>query len=176
LIAHWDGNLEAAHAATNRALALARMREERWREIECLIWLVKIDLERQQPNAVAALCEDTLRVAARIGDSQAPAAEALAALADCRRLGRAAVPKLEKALACLRGFDDKATLAYALNQYASVELDQGRCQAAQTLAEEALAAATAARRITEVVVANAILLQAFVAEGDYTAAMSRWRG
>ena len=41
LIARWDGNLEAAHAAMSRALTLARMREEHWREIECLVWLAR---------------------------------------------------------------------------------------------------------------------------------------
>jgi DNA-binding SARP family transcriptional activator len=171
LIARWDGDLEAAHAAMSRALALARMREERWREIECLVWLAKIDLERHRPDAVTAWCEDMIGVAARIGDPQAPMAEVLAALADHRKRGRAAVPDLEKALACLRAFDDKAALAYALNQYASVELEQGNCEAAQKLAEEALTAATAARRTTEVVVANTILLRASTTKGDRSAAM-----
>ena len=90
----------------SRALALARMREERWREIECLVWLAKIDLERHRPDAVTAWCEDMIGVAARIGDPQAPMAEVLAALADYPKRGRAAVPDLEKALACLRAFDD----------------------------------------------------------------------
>jgi tetratricopeptide (TPR) repeat protein len=171
LIARWDGDLEAAHAATHRALELARVREERWCEIECLLWLAKIDLEQEHADAVLAWCEDVRGVAERIGDPHAPAAETLAALAGRRGRGGAAVPDLEHALDRLRAFDDKATLAYALNHYASVELEQGRADAARTLAEEALAAASAVRRTTDVVVANAVMLQAYVAKRDYSAAM-----
>ncbi len=46
--ARWAGDLERAHARMRRAVELAGLREERWREIECLIGLVMIEMERRR--------------------------------------------------------------------------------------------------------------------------------
>jgi len=52
----WQGDLDRAHALISRATVLARQREERWREVECLIWLATINLERRDLSSVERLC------------------------------------------------------------------------------------------------------------------------
>ncbi len=54
--ARWTGDLVRAHALMSRAVELARLREERWQEVECLIWLTMIDLERQELPSVEQYC------------------------------------------------------------------------------------------------------------------------
>jgi hypothetical protein len=170
LIARWDGDLDGSLVAISRALALARIREDRWREMECLVWLAKIDLERNRFEDVIACCRDMMQVAERIGDTQAPVAGALRALACYRRTNGGAILELDDALVHLRTFDDKANLAYLLNEYAAAVLKRQDHNRAEVLADEALAAAQAVHRMTEVAVASAILLQAAAANGDDEAA------
>jgi hypothetical protein len=71
------------------------------------------------------------------------------------------------ALQALRERDDKAHLGYALNQAAALALEQGRAVSAEAWAAEALAAAKAVRRPTEVAVATALLAMARRAVGPF---------
>ena len=84
LVARWEGDLDRAYVHTNRAVTLARMRENRWREIECILWLAKIDLERRHYSGVIAHCDAFMRLADRIGGAPAPIAKALRFLAQQR--------------------------------------------------------------------------------------------
>jgi tetratricopeptide (TPR) repeat protein len=166
LTARWDGDLDAAHAMTSRAIELARLREDRWRELECLVWLAKIDLERGRLEDVGVDCECITDVIRRISDLRAPIGEALGALAHYKQADASAQRKLDNALMRLRAFDDKANLAYVLNEYAAAQLQRGDYDHARILAQESLAAAGAVRRTTELAVSNALLLSASVAAGD----------
>jgi DNA-binding SARP family transcriptional activator/tetratricopeptide (TPR) repeat protein len=165
LIARWDGDLAKAQESMRRALTLARLREDRWREMECLVWIVKIAIEGDRLGEVGAVCDEIDAIATRIGDGPAPVADALRALA--RMLDKdGAEPELQLPLGALRALDDKAQLAYVLNQIAVWRFGHGRLEAARAAATEALGAAQAVRRTTEIVVASSILAHIEARSGD----------
>ncbi len=161
LIARWDGDLDAAYSALQTAVELARTREDRWREFECLVWLATIQLERGCLDAVATLCHEVNTVADRMGDVKVPVSDALRALAQLKQSlpqnAELANASLQASLAELRALDDKGHLAYVQNHASALALDQGRLEQAQAAAGEALAAAKAVGRNTEIAVAQALL-------------------
>ena len=150
-------SLAAAQESMRRALMLARLREDRWREMECLVWIAKIAVEIGQTGEVATVCDEIDAIAARIGDGPAPVADALRTLALMQSKTPDAAHHLNADLAALRALDDKAQLAYILNQVAIFHFDNGNLKDANIAATEALAAAQAVNRNTEVIVANSIL-------------------
>jgi DNA-binding SARP family transcriptional activator len=170
LLARWDGDLEAAQASVARAVELARASEDRWREFECLVWLAAIRFERGHFAAVELLCAEIVATVARMGTLKAPATEGLRALArlaqatnaDQRQAAQAA---LDEAIQGLRALDDKAHLAYVLNQAAQLALQRGRPDDARHAAAEALDAAETVKRNTEMHAARALLALAACAAG-----------
>lgn len=166
LLARWDGDLLKARQSMRRALALSRLREDRWREIECLTWLVKIAIEGDETREAGALCDEIDAVAARVGDGPALVADALRAVALLLDRSGGGEPKLQQALAALHALDDKAQLAYVLNQIAACRLDHGRVEDACDAAAVALGVAQAVKRPTEIVVAASILACIATRSGD----------
>lgn len=174
LVARAAGDLTAARRDLERAVRLAEVREDHWREFECRVWLATVELEREAFDAVQAHCAAVSVVARRMGDPQAPFAEGLCALAHWRRRATAhARDAVEAALQALRRADDKAHLAYVLNGAAALARERGDHAAARRWAEEALAAALAVRRATEITVARATLAVLDAAHGDVEAAVRR---
>ncbi len=157
LVHRGAGRLDDASDALARAVTLARLTANHWREVECLTWLATVELERGCFDRVHQHVEEIVAAAMRMGDDQVPFAQALGALARMRQGEAAAEAALSASLQQLRELDDKAHLAYALNEAALLSLDAGRPQQAAARASEALAAARAVRRPTEVVVALAAL-------------------
>jgi class 3 adenylate cyclase len=171
--ARWKGDLDRAHELMSRAVELARLREERWREVECLVWLAMIDLERQEPSLVEQYCAEIDEIAERIAHALPPVSAVFRVLARFGS-GRNDLPSaLDLALASLRDFDDKAHLAYALNFVAHDALARGHYSQARAAATEALTASRAMSRTTEIVVAASILARAECASGDRSAATAR---
>ena len=84
-------------------------------------------------------------------------AEALRAVARLSNGADESELELEALLAALRALDDKAQLAYLLNTIAACRLERGRWASARDAAEEALRAAQAVKRVTEIVVATSLL-------------------
>jgi hypothetical protein len=154
-------------------MTLARMREERWREVECLIWLAMIDLERRDLSSVGRLCDEIDEIAGRLNYALPPVSATFRVLAQLYARGRDMLAALGQALASLRDFDDKAHLAYVLNFAADDALTQGLHAQARTAATEALAVARAMPRATEIVIATAILARIDGASGDRAAATAR---
>ncbi len=169
----WKGDLDSAHALMSRAVELARLREERWREVECLIWLAMIDLERRNLPAVELRCNEIDDIARRLDHALPPVSTAFRALARVQSCSSDASPMLEAAVRSLRDFDDKAHLAYVLNVSAQAFIDQGRQALARAAAAEALTAAQAMSRTTETVIASAILARVEFGHGDLGAARTR---
>jgi len=157
LIARWDGDLIGAQASMRRALALARLREDRWREMECLVWLAKVAIESEQFGEARDICDEIDTVAARIGDGPAPVADALRAIARMMSGDEEREPEVAQTLAALRALDDKAQLAYVLNELAMWRLNRGRPASALAAASEALRAAEAVQRATEITVSRSLL-------------------
>lgn len=160
LVARAAGDLEAAGAALERATALAAASQNHWREYECMVWSAVVDWERRRYADVIAQAGRIAEVVRRMGETQAPFAQALAALARLRQGAAEAAPQLAASLQDLRDIDDKAHLAYALNEAAALALDHGRDDEAADRAAEALRAAQAVRRPTEQAVASAWLAAA----------------
>jgi tetratricopeptide (TPR) repeat protein len=170
LIDRAQGRLDAACDSFARAVTLARLTGIHWRELECLVWLATVELERGRYAEVQQRVGEIVDAAARMGEPQAPFAQALGALARLRQGEAEAEPLLATSLQQLRELDDKAHLAYALNEAAALALAAGRREAAVAHAAEALAAAQAVHRPTEVAVALAALARC----AADPAAAARW--
>ena len=166
LIARWNGEGQAAHAHLESALAHALVKDDHWREYQCLHWLAIVALERGRLAEVGGYCTDLDRVAGLMGDRRAPAADALRALAEIGLGVEQGEGALARALVALREIDDKAALAYALNQFAIVRLERAELEPAAKLAGEALTAARALHRSTEIAVATAVLARATAGLGE----------
>jgi hypothetical protein len=172
LIARVDGDIEAARAWVARGVAMAGLREDHWREYECRTWLALIEFERGALDEVLQHGASLVRIAQRMGDADAPFAQALCALVQLKRSGpdaaaaTAAETELSARLQALRAADDQAHLAYVLNAAAAHELDLGRHHRAQTLALEALGAAQRVRRPSQIAPSLLTLLSAADAVGD----------
>ncbi|MGZ3236334.1 MAG: ATP-binding protein [Burkholderiaceae bacterium] len=165
LLARWDGDLVFAQSAIQQAVELARLREDRWRELECLVWLATVQLECAHYDAVDLLCSEMAQVVTRMGDVKVPMADALQAIADLRRTpardAESADALLASGVHALRELDDKSHLAYVLNHAAELALQNNKFAQAESAAAEALKAAQAVGRSTDIAVAQALL--AFVA-------------
>jgi predicted ATPase/DNA-binding SARP family transcriptional activator len=160
LAARADGDLTAARPALERAVALARAAANHWREYECMLALATVEFELGHFSDVLRHVDEVADAARRMGEAQVPFADALAALAR-QRLGEPdASAAVEASLAALRERDAKAHLAYALNEVAARALDGGDAEAAARLATEALAAAQAVRRPTQIARARATIAAA----------------
>jgi hypothetical protein len=157
----------------SRAVELARLREERWREVECLIWLAMIDLERQASLSVERYCDEIDEIARRPGHTLPPVSAAFRVLAQFNAGERDLSPALDHAVTALRDFDDKAHLAYVLNFAAHDALAHGQDAQARTTATEALTAAREMSRTTEIVVATSILARVECVGGNRPAAIAR---
>jgi predicted ATPase len=157
LVARADGDLPAALAALERAVALARAAANHWREYECMLALATVEYELERADDVLRHVDEVADAARRMGESQVPFADALAALSRLRRGDPGAHAAVDAALAALRERDDKARLAYALNEAARFALAAGDAAAAARHAGEALAAATAVRRPTQIARAQALI-------------------
>ena len=160
LVAHADGNLPAARESLARAVALARASSNHWREYECMLALATAEYELGRADEVLRHAGEVADAARRMGEPAVPYADALAALARLGRGERAAAAAVEASLAALRERDDKAHLAYVLNEAAALALAAGDAAAAARHAEEALAAATPVRRPTQIARARATLAAA----------------
>jgi DNA-binding SARP family transcriptional activator len=160
LVARADGDLAAARPALERAVALARAAANHWREYECMLALATVEFELGHFSDVLRHVDEVADAARRMGEAQVPFADALAALAR-QRLGEpGAAAAVEASLAALRERDAKAHLAYALNEAAARALGRGDADVAARLAAEALAAAQAVRRPTQIARARATIAAA----------------
>jgi hypothetical protein len=171
--ARWTGDLDRAHALLTRAVDLARLREERWRQVECIIWLAMIELERRNLQSVERYCDEIDEIAERLEHALPPVAAAFRVLARTGSRHRDLLPTIGQALTALRDFDDKAHLAYVLNFSAQDALAEGQVAWASCAAHEALTAAGAMSLTTETVVAASILARIACADGDREAAAAR---
>ena len=174
LLHRFRGEASRGRVLLERALGLARAAEDHWAECECAFVLTQLELEESEAPRAAALCEDVLPVAQKMGEgSEEPVARALSALACVAASdGVEGRERLDAAIARLRQVDAKGMLAYVLNFAASIELARGRREAARTRASEALRAAEAVVRRTQVVLARAVLGRVAVAEGDRATAVA----
>ncbi|MCW5621121.1 MAG: ATP-binding protein, partial [Burkholderiales bacterium] len=155
LLARAEGDLTGACAALTRAVALAHAVDNHWRAYECMVWLATAEFERSHLDEVERLAAEVMLAATRMGEPQAPFVHARAVLARLRRGERDAEAALWIDVEALRALDDKAHLAYVLNEAAALALAACRMDEAMKCADEALLAAQAVRRDSEIGVAMA---------------------
>ncbi len=170
LVARIVGEIDTARACVARAVVMAGLREDHWREYECRTWLAVIDLERGAFDEVLQQGAEIARIAQRIGDADAPFAQALCALVRLKRCEpgstAAAEAEISTRLQALRDADDQAHLAYVLNAVAADELVARRHGRAHALALEALDAARRVRRPSQMVQALVVLSRVAAEQGD----------
>jgi len=172
LAARWCGDLRAADNHAGRALTFAALREDRFRQVDGMIWLTMIALERGDYDEVEARCDEFDGKLAEIDPPRVPIMDALRALARLAKAEAGADVMFEAQLDGLRAVDDKARLAFILNTYAELSFRKGAVERAKAAAEEALAVANVLRRSTEAVVAHAILGRLDMAAGQMQQAVS----
>jgi hypothetical protein len=154
-----------------RARGLARVKEERFGEAECLIRLVQRELERGNPAQALAWCRDLSPVAAKMTDgSEGVIADALDALGRVACCVQGADAHLERAITRLRDVDAKGMLSYVLSLSAEIDREAKRFDRAGERAREALAAAQLVDRRSSVAWARACLAELAADEGDAVAA------
>ena len=160
LVARADGDLASAREALARAVALARAAANHWREYDCMLALATTEYELGLGEEVLRHVGEVAAAARRMGETSVPFADALAALVRLRGGEPAAAAAVAASLVALRERDDKAHLAYGLNEAAAIALAAGDAVAAARHAEEALATATAVRRPSLIARARATIAAA----------------
>jgi DNA-binding SARP family transcriptional activator/tetratricopeptide (TPR) repeat protein len=174
LVCLFSGDEAPAIRHLERALQLARRAQDHWAECECMARLAMIDLEAGRPALALARAPELSAAAARLGEgSEAPMAEALAAVARLALAEAGAAERLEAAVATLRAIDTKGSLAYVQNLAAEIDLAAGRPERARQRAEEAFRAAAAVDRRSQTALARALLARADLAAGDRESAAAR---
>ncbi len=171
LVRHHAGEEEEAVVELERALAIARREQDHWSQSQCLTRLAMIDLEGGRAASAMERCGKLRPLAAKLGEgSEGPVAAALEALTLVREGGVAAADRLDEALAAVRAVDTKGFLAYVLTAAGEHDLACGQLTAAGERAREALEAATAVGRRSQIALARALLARAAAAGGDQEAA------
>lgn len=172
MLRQYRGETEPARELWRRALAVARSHDDRWEECDCLMRISLIALESGDAQAALHSAEVFRAAARRMGEgAELAVADVLAAVASYALApGSGAVPEgiphLDRALAALREIDAKGSLALALNLAADIDLAEARLDLARARAEEALAAATAVERWSQVALARSVLARAAASTGQ----------
>ncbi|MDN5869529.1 MAG: AAA family ATPase [Nitrococcus sp.] len=162
------GELERSRAYFERALILARRDRYPWWEYYCLSRLPMIELERGEPAAALARCEELSRVAKQLGPgAEAPFASALEALVRLAMGESQATAAVDRAAAQLQEADSQGLIAYVQNVAAEIDYRAGRAGRARERSQEALQAATIVDQRSEAAIARAML--ACLAEGAVAA-------
>lgn len=152
LMAHWDGDLEAAATLIENAIRMVRVDMDRWRESKCLTWAAMIALEDNRVQDVITFATELGAIASRIGESScAPRAAAFSALA------QRDAPAFRAAIDRLRLADDKSHQATLLNLAADWQTRAGNSRSAQLLATNAFAIADAIGDRNEMACAAALI-------------------
>jgi DNA-binding SARP family transcriptional activator len=165
LVAHFDGDLDAARSLLSSTLGELRERADRWRQCDCLGHLAMIALERGELEEATRCAEELGAVAEKMGGGsyEGPFAAAISALAHRAAGGALAV---DDALARLREIDAKQMLCQVLTVLAELELAERRPGEAERHAAMANELARAARINNDIVLTGALRVCALQALGD----------
>jgi DNA-binding SARP family transcriptional activator/tetratricopeptide (TPR) repeat protein len=167
LFGRFVGDDERAVASLERAVALTRETQNRWAQFECLMGLMRIDVEDGRPAAALARCPELREVATKMTEgSELAVAGAFEALARVVGGEPGSEEPLREAIATLRRLDARAALASVLCLWAKSDLRGGRLERAQAHASEALRAADALKRRSDEATARATLGAIALAMGD----------
>lgn len=160
-----QNQLEDAEEHFQEARNLCKSAGDRIGEYQANEYLVMVELQRGRPEVALRYCEALLELGERLREgSEGPFAHAMHGL--CRLAIDDDPGPLDGALGALRMADAKFRLAYVLTRAALLDLERGRAARAAERAREALAAAEALQRATEMLLAHLVLALAHVDGGD----------
>lgn len=167
LLHTYRGAYDEAAKLFQRARMLARREGNRLHEFWALEHLAMLELARGRRDAMPELCTELVVLARKLREgSELPLSLALHALCRMRRGERAAEREFEEAVGALRLADTKHRLAIVTAEAGWNYLSCGDLSRALPLAEEALAAATALGRASDIATARALLAQIAAAAGE----------
>jgi predicted ATPase/DNA-binding SARP family transcriptional activator/pimeloyl-ACP methyl ester carboxylesterase len=162
-----QGKLDEAAALFERARLIARRDGERRAEFMALEHLIAVELQRADYAKAGGLCRELMALGEKLREgSEAPFAQALCALSRYATGERSARDTFDLAVGALREVDAKQRLAFVLVQAAMVELGRGDPDAAAPLAREAVTAAGALGRPSDVALAHAMAARVAIAALD----------
>jgi predicted ATPase len=171
LVEYQRGDYDAAERWLEQGWATAQRVSDHWLAYESLSRWVMLLLERGSAEEALARCADLEPLAQKLGEgSEGPFAATLKALAGLVLGNEGAQADAERALDKLREIDTKGQLAYASNFLAELDIAAGALDLAERRAHEALHAAEAIGRRTEMARARSILSRVALEKGDRTAA------
>ncbi len=171
-LAHMEGDLAHARGALDRALALARARNDVWRETLVLMRQSMIAIECGAWEAARRHAEELRDVAKRLAGegSEGVMADGLEALALRGAGDPTGASRLAKAIEALAVADAKAMLAYVVTLAAEMAIEEGAVETAQRLASRALAAAESMGKPSALILAHVTLGRCALESGDADAA------
>jgi hypothetical protein len=161
------GQLEEARSHFFQGWQLAKQAQDHWRECTCLTRLIMVELESQQPQSALTYCAEFVAVATQMGEgSETVHATALEAISRylCQEPGSDLA--LAQACAALESIDSPRVLAYVQTMAAAWDCDQGNPQTASQRARVALESAQRVDNLSEIVLAETILIQSYECSGD----------
>lgn len=165
-----QGEFDRGREMFQRACTLARREGDRTGEFFAIEHALTLEIELCRFDNAARLCREAIDLAQRLpGGSDLPFARALHALCGMVHAPPGDPTGFDDALAELRIADAKHRLAFAAVTASRLFLDRGEVGRARALAEEALQAASAIDRKSDMVTAFAMLARIAAAEGDATA-------
>jgi len=172
----YRGNVAEARQFLEQGWRMAQSQQDHWRECACLTNLVMLELESNNLQTALHYCNELMTVAAQMGEgSEAPTATALEALIRYVLHEPNAVDAVARSCQVLQDIDSPRMLAYVQSFAALVDLQQGRTDQAMTRAQAAQAAAQRVKNPSEIVLAEAILVQASLTLGRHTDAMQQFQ-
>ncbi len=161
------GELQEAALLFARAHELARHESDRGNEFQALEHRSCVLYELADAGGARAVVQELGALGEKLrGGSEAPVASALARLLDYALQQPQAAAALEAAIEQLRRTDAKQRLAYVLLESAELDLARGEHGLASQRAREALVAASALSRRSDVARAHALLTLTALQEGD----------
>ncbi|NIB42387.1 AAA family ATPase [Pseudomaricurvus alkylphenolicus] len=167
MLRYFESHFEEAEELLQQARAQFKSIGDRFNEYQSNEYLLMIAIEQGDFELAASRCPALLRIGEKLCEgSEAPYARAAAALCAYAEGDDRAFDELQAHLAELRQVDAKQRLAYLLNRTASVELQRGQWQPAQSHAAEALACAECLQRQSEMLLARVNLARACEMGGD----------
>jgi tetratricopeptide (TPR) repeat protein len=171
LVEYQRGHYDSAERLLEKGWKTAERVSDHWIAYESLSRLIMLLLERGSAEIALSRCAELEPLAKKLGEgSEVPFAATLKALARLVLGVPEAAGEVDVALEKLRAIDTKGQLAYASNFVAHIEIGAGAVERAKRRAEEALAAAEAIGRRTEVARARVILSRIADLLGDASAA------
>jgi len=171
-LAHMAGDVAHARGALDRGLALARARNDVWRESMVFMRQSMIAIECADWDTARAHAEELRDVGKRLGGegSEGVIAEGLEALALRGAGDPTGANRLAKAIEALAVADAKAMLAFVLTLAAEMATEEGAVEAARGLASRALLAAESMGKPSAIALAHVTLGRCALKSGDADAA------